>query len=68
MVCHGRISICQTVVHDLFQAGYHVVRRSDRYWGALSTDLVIEQVLMRSVKRQGGLTRGRGMNDIQRRV
>ena len=51
------------VVHDLFQAGYHVV---DRYWGGLSTDLVIEQVLMRSVKSQGGLTRGRGMNAIQR--
>ena len=54
------------VVHDLFQAGYHVVRRIDRYWDGLSTDLVIEQVLMRSVKSQGGLTRGRGMNEIQR--
>ena len=54
------------VVHDLFQAGYHVVRRSDRYWGGLFTDLVIEQVLMRSVKSQGGLTRGRGINEIQR--
>ena len=53
------------VVHDLFQAGYHVVRRSDRYWGGLSTDLVIEQVLIRSVKSQGGLTGGRGMNEIQ---
>ena len=53
------------VVHDLFQAGYHVVRRRDRYWGGLSTDLVIQQVLMRSVKSQGGLTRGRGMNEIQ---
>ena len=56
------------VVHDLFQAGYHVVRRSDRYWGGLSTDRVIEQVLIRSVKSQGGLTRGRGMNAIQRLV
>ena len=28
----------------------HVVRRSDRYWAGLSTDLVIEQVLMRSLK------------------
>ena len=56
------------VVHDLFQAGYHFVRRSDRYWGGLSTDLVIEQVLMRSVKSQGGLTRGRGMNEFQRLV
>ena len=56
------------VVHYLFQAGYHVVRRSDRYWGGLSTDLVIEQVLMRSVKSQGELTRGRGMNASQRLV
>ena len=29
---------------------------------------MIEQVLMRSVKSQGGLTRGRGMNEIQRLV
>ena len=51
-----------------FENGLHVIRRSDRYWGGLSTDLVIEQVLMRSVKRQGGLTRGRGMSDSQRLV
>ena len=38
------------VVHDLFQAGYHFVRRSDRYWGGLSTDLVIEQVLYEECK------------------
>lgn len=55
-------------VHHLFQSGYHVVRRNERYWGGLSTDLVIEQALMRSVKSQGGLTRGRGMNEIQRLV
>ena len=46
--------------------GFHVVRRSDRYWAGLSTDLVIEQVLMRSVKTSGGLTRGRGMTEVQR--
>ena len=28
--------------------GFDVVRRSDRKWAGLSTDLVIEQVLMRS--------------------
>ena len=44
----------------------HVVRRSDRYWAGLSTDLLIEQVLMRSVKTTGGLTRGRGMSESQR--
>ena len=46
----------------------HVVRRSDRYWAGLSTDLAIEQVLMRSVKTCGGLTRGRGMSESQRLI
>ena len=49
-----------------FTSGYHVIRRSDRYWAGLSPDLVIEQVLMRSMKTTGGLTRGRGMNESQR--
>ena len=55
-----------TAVHNAFMQGHHVLRRSDRYWAGLSTDLVIEQVLMRSVKSAGGLTRGRGMADSQR--
>jgi hypothetical protein len=29
-----------------FKSGLHVVRRSDRFWSGLSTDLVIEQALM----------------------
>ena len=41
----------------------HVIRRIDRYWAGLSSDLVIEQVLMRSMKTGGGLTRGRGMTE-----
>ena len=56
------------VVFKQFQEGHHVVRRSDRYWAGLSTDLVIEQVLMRSLKTQGGLTRGRGMSETQRLI
>lgn len=52
-------------VYNSFQDGLHVVRRSDRYWAGLSTDLVIEQVFMRSVKTCGGLTRGRGMSETQ---
>lgn len=48
-------------VYEAFAAGFYVVRRSDRYWAGLSTDLVIEQVLMRSLK-----TRGSGMNEKQR--
>lgn len=42
--------------------GHHVLRRSDRFWAGLSTDLVIEQILMRSVKK----SRGRGMEEVQR--
>ena len=47
--------------------GLHVVRRTDIFWAGLSTDLVIEQTLMRS-KSTDGLTRKRGMNEVQRLV
>ena len=53
---------------EKFQQGLHVVRRSDRLWAGLSTDLIIEQVLMRSMKTSGGLTRGRGMTERQRNL
>ena len=53
-------------VYAFFSTGYHVIRRSDHYWAGLSSDLVIEQVLMRSMKATGGLTRGRGMTESQR--
>jgi 5'-3' exonuclease len=53
-------------VYNHFMKGNHVLRRTDRYWSGLSTDLIIEQVLMRSVKSTGGLTRGRGMGEAQR--
>ena len=55
-------------VYQYFQSGLHVVRRSDRYWAGLSTDLVIEQVLRRSMKTSGGLTRGCGMTERQRLI
>ena len=53
-------------VYNAFKTGQHVIRRSEHNWAGLSTDLVIEQVLMRSLKATGGLTRGRGLSDIQR--
>ena len=53
-------------LHKSFQDGLHVVRRSDRYWSGFSTDLVIEQVPMCSLKTSGGLTRRRGMTEAQR--
>ena len=52
-------------VHQKFEEGYHVVRRIDRYWGELFTYLIIEQVLMRSVKTHGCLTREKGMTETQ---
>ena len=55
-------------VYRDFVSGLHVVRRSDRPWAGLSTDLVIEQVLMRSLKTSGGLTRGRGFTEQQRLI
>ena len=48
-----------------FQEGYHVVRRTDKFWAGLGYDLVIEQTLMRSLKSTGGLTRGGGMSEEQ---
>lgn len=55
-------------VYNHFMKGLHVVRRSDRLWAGISTDLTIEQCLMRSLKMRGGLTRGRGMTEIQRLI
>ena len=36
------------------------------FWGGLSTDRVIEQVLMRSIKSVWGMTRCRGLSEAQR--
>ena len=48
--------------------GHHFIRRTDKFWAGLWPDLVIEQVLMRSLKNRGGLTRGRGMSPAVRMV
>ena len=52
----------QPQVHEkLAQQGVHVIRRSERYWAGLWPDLIIEQVLMKSLKSRGGLTHGTGL-------
>ena len=51
-----------------FNIGKHAVRCSNRYWARLSSDLVIEQALMGSVKSRGGLSRGRGMKEGTRHL
>ena len=54
-------------LYQQFTAGrFNTIRRSDRFWAGLSTDLVIEQVMMRSIKSRGGLTHGRGMSESVR--
>ena len=55
-------------VYRDFLSGLHVTRRSDQFWAGLSIDLVIEQVLMGSLKTSGGLTRGRGLTEQQRLI
>ena len=55
-------------VYEAFKEGLHPVRRSDREWAGLWTDLVIEQELMLSLKTIGGLTRGSRMSEHQRPI
>ena len=54
-----------TDIHQHFDDGLHEIRRSDRPWAGLSSDLIIEQVLMRSMKTSGELTRRRGSNSVR---
>ena len=52
-------------IYKNFQNGLHCARRRDRFWAGFSTDLMIEQVLTRSVKTSGGLSRGKGLSEMQ---
>ena len=53
-------------VFKSFTDGHHVVRRSNRYRAGISSDLTIEQTLMRGAKTSGGLARGRGITGLER--
>ena len=44
-------------VYMHFEEVHHVISRGDRYWAGLSSDLIIELFLMRSLKTIGGLIR-----------
>ena len=41
------------LLYHVFESGLHVIRRSDQYCAGLSSDLVIEQDLMRTMKSSG---------------
>jgi hypothetical protein len=49
-----------------FMSDNHIARRSSRIWAGLSTDLSIEQAMMRALKGHGGLTHGRGASESVR--
>lgn len=62
-----KLTITHPSIYDKFvRCKMHTVRRSDRFWAGISTDMAIEQVYMRSVKSRGGLTHGRGLSDSVR--
>lgn len=46
-------------VYQSFEDGQHIIRRTDRFWGGVSLDQVIEQDLMRSMKTLGTISRPR---------
>lgn len=51
-----------TVYDNFVNKGYFTIRRSERFWSGVWSDMTIEQVLMRSIKCAGGFTRGRGIS------
>ena len=55
-------------LYEHFQNGLNVIHRSDSFWAGLSTDLVIQQTLMHTLKTSGRLTRGSGMTERQRAI
>ena len=45
------------------KGGFFTVRRTDKMWSGIWSDMTVEQVLMRSMKTSGGLTHGRGITE-----
>lgn len=64
----SRLETSHPDIYNQFNDGHFVIRRSNRYWAGLPCDLTIEQVLMKNIKSNIGLTRGRGIGDSQRLI
>ena len=62
-IYNAEITKNEPSVYNSFQNNLLIVRRSDRLSADLSSVLVILQVLLRSIKTIGGLTRRRGFTD-----
>lgn len=43
--------------------GFFTIRRSEKFWSGIWSDMTIEQVLMKAIKSIGSLTHGRGLTD-----
>ncbi|KAK6192248.1 hypothetical protein SNE40_003750 [Patella caerulea] len=62
-----RLPVTHPDLYNLYMnSGMHAVQRTDHPFNGLSTDLVIEQALMKVLKSRGGLTHGRGMTESVR--
>lgn len=50
--------------YELFTTkGHFTIRRSNKFWSGIWTDMTIKQTLMKTMKSIGGLTHGRGIKD-----
>lgn len=57
-------NIMDVIEYDKFcNQGFNTIRRSNRFWCGIWSDMTIEQVLMRAIKCTGGLTHGRGLTE-----
>ena len=57
-------NIMDVIEFDKFsRLGYFTIRRVDKYRSGTWSDMIIEQMLMRPMKVNGGLTHGRGITD-----
>ena len=61
----NKLSSTNSDVYQMFMNGHHVVQWSNSIWARVSTDVAIEQELMSSVKKTGGLTSGCGITELQ---
>ena len=47
--------------YNFIENDYHTIRRTNIFWAGLWSDVIIEQVMMRSLKIRGGITRRHGV-------
>ena len=52
--------------HNLIESDYRTIRHTNKFWVSLWSDLIIEQVMMRSLKSRGGITRRRRVTEVIR--